>query len=202
MLPGQREACQGLWTLMLSVQGIAGPTRAAAGQRRGCCTGRADGGLLLAESLLWSKKGDLADPTSARQGEGAEGVLGVRAGGRLLAESQLRQLVTPDQWCAHEAMRAGRVRLAAAGVAKHERLAALPPERLRVAAEQLAPAPVRSPLCFDSHDWLYRRIQRCKRCLLPSQLLTSLLLRSSIKACPDLGQWLVPDTRLGQPVKS
>ena len=85
----------------------------------------------------------VADVTArARQGEGAEGALGVAAGGRLLAESQLRQLVTPDQWCAHEAMRAGRLRLAAAGVAKHERLAALPPERLRVAAEQLAPAPV------------------------------------------------------------
>lgn len=87
--------------------------------------------------------GTVLTAARARQGEGAEGALGVAAGGRLLAESQLRALVTPDQWCAHEAMRVGRVRLAAAGVAKHERLAALPPERLRVAAEQLAPAPVR-----------------------------------------------------------
>lgn len=103
----------------------------------------------------------VADATARpRQGEGAEGALGVAAGGRLLAESQLRALVTPDQWCAHEAMRAGRLRLAAAGVAKHERLAALPPERLRVAAEQLAPAPVR-PLIRVTPA------QRCSNTVLP-----------------------------------
>ena len=69
-------------------------------------------------------------------------MLGVRAGGRLPVEGELRRLVTPDQWCGHEAMRVGLLRLAASGVQKHERLAALPPERLRVAAEQLLPEPV------------------------------------------------------------
>jgi hypothetical protein len=79
----------------------------------------------------------------ARGGEGAEVLIGLRAGGRLPVEGELRRLVTPDQWCGHEAMRAGLLRLAASGVAAHERLAALPPERLRAAAEQLLPAPVR-----------------------------------------------------------
>jgi len=91
----------------------------------------------------------------ARGGEGAEVLIGLRPGGRLPVEGELRRLVTPDQWCGHEAMRAGLLRLAASGVAAHERLAALPPERLRAAAEQLLPAPVRrrpppSPRCAFS----------------------------------------------------
>lgn len=57
-------------------------------------------------------------------------------------ERELRQLLRPEDWCGMESMTAGLLRLAAAGITRPERLAALPLDRLRLSLEQLSPPEV------------------------------------------------------------
>ena len=64
-----------------------------------------------------------------------------RAGAALPVEGELRRLAPPDAWCLLEASRAGAARLRAAGVRADDRLADIPADRLRVAAESLPPLP-------------------------------------------------------------
>ena len=65
----------------------------------------------------------------------------LRPGGALPVEGELRKLAPPEAWCLHDAGRAGVARQRAAGVRFGDRLAGLPPERLRVAAQSLPPGP-------------------------------------------------------------
>ena len=78
------------------------------------------------------------------QGNEDEGMLVLRSDAALAVEGELRKTSTPDQWCTLEAMRAGLLRIEEAGVTAHEILASVPPERRRLAAQQLLPIPVRS----------------------------------------------------------
>lgn len=74
--------------------------------------------------------------------EDAAGTFKLADGTAIADERELRQLVRPEEWCGHESMTAGLIRLARTGVTKQERLAALPLDRLRVAVEQLSPPEV------------------------------------------------------------
>ena len=74
--------------------------------------------------------------------EDAAGTFKLADGVAIADERELRQLVRPEEWCGHESMTAGQIRLAQLGITKYDRLAALPLERLRVALEQLSPPEV------------------------------------------------------------
>jgi hypothetical protein len=52
-------------------------------------------------------------------------------------------VITPDAWCAYESMVAGEQRVAEAGLVHAAELAQVPPDRLRLAFEQLPPSPAR-----------------------------------------------------------
>ena len=60
-------------------------------------------------------------------------------------ERELRQLARPEEWCGVESMTAGLMRLSRLGLDKHDRLAALPFDRLQLATEQLSPPEVAAP---------------------------------------------------------
>ena len=60
-------------------------------------------------------------------------------------ERELRQLARPEEWCGLESMTAGLMRLSRLGLDKHDRLAALPFDRLQLATEQLSPPEVAGP---------------------------------------------------------
>jgi hypothetical protein len=61
-------------------------------------------------------------------------------------EGELRRMLSPEAWCAYESMRAGVAACRDAGLAHHAKLAQVPPERLRLAFQQLPPDPVRAEL--------------------------------------------------------
>ena len=77
-----------------------------------------------------------------RQEDDTGGRWGLRPGAKLPAENELRRLLSPDAWCAYEAMVAGNYRLRQAGLSKADRLSALPAEKMRIAADQLTPPEV------------------------------------------------------------
>ena len=74
----------------------------------------------------------------------------LREGAHIPAESEVRKVLTPDAWCAYEAMQAGLARLAAAGLQAVDRLEAVPPEKLAVAAESLRTDKVGCALALGS----------------------------------------------------
>lgn len=76
------------------------------------------------------------------QGEDGGDVWVLRPGGRIPVEGELRRLMTPDAWCVYESMRRAVLRLKDLGLAGQAPLAAVPPERLRLAFEALPPSPV------------------------------------------------------------
>lgn len=109
-------------------------------------------GLLLCQGLTkvsWSNEMDLL-----AQNDEASGRFVLRPGGQIPAEGDLRKIITPDQWCAYESMRCGVIRMGDAGLVHHTRLAQLPPERLRLAFEQLPPSPV---CCATTERYLLRQ---------------------------------------------
>ena len=69
-----------------------------------------------------------------------DGAWGLRPGGILPVEGELRRLAPPEQWCGVESCRSGLARVRESGLRNHDRLAALPPERIRVAADCIPPA--------------------------------------------------------------
>ena len=69
-----------------------------------------------------------------------DGAWALRPGGILPVEGELRRLAPPEQWCGVEACRSGYARVRESGLRSHDRLAALPPDHLRVAADCIPPA--------------------------------------------------------------
>ncbi len=67
-------------------------------------------------------------------------------------ERQLRLLVKPEEWCAHESMSNSLALLHQQGVSQQDKLSAMPIDRLRIAAEQLSPPEVHpsSPMVTSS----------------------------------------------------
>ena len=57
-------------------------------------------------------------------------------------ERELRGLVRPEEWCAHESMTNSLAVLQQQGVSQQDKLLAMPIDRLRIAAEQLSPPEV------------------------------------------------------------
>lgn len=76
----------------------------------------------------------------------------LRPGGQVAVEGELRKVISPDQWCSHEAMQAGMQRFENLGLKQLDRLAAVPLERLKTAAEQLPPSQVRILEAY-LHTW-------------------------------------------------
>ncbi len=66
----------------------------------------------------------------------------LRPGSHIPADGDLRKLLTPDMWCAHESMAAGQARLKETGLKHIAQLAQVHPDYLRLAYEQLPPSPV------------------------------------------------------------
>lgn len=86
--------------------------------------------------------------------EDAAGTFKLADGVAIADERELRQLVRPEEWCGHESMTAGYIRLVQMGITKYDRLAVLPADRLRIALEQLSPPEVLATPPFKREDCL------------------------------------------------
>ena len=80
------------------------------------------------------------------QGDSTGDLYALRSGSHIPADGDLRKLLTPDVWCAHESMAAGQARLKETGLKHAAQLAQVHPDYLRLAYEQLPPSRV-----TDSH---------------------------------------------------
>lgn len=78
------------------------------------------------------------------QGDPTGDLFMLKPGSQIPAEGDLRKLLTPDMWCAHESMAAGQARLKETGLKRFAHLAQTHPDYLRLAVEQLPPSPVRT----------------------------------------------------------
>ena len=72
----------------------------------------------------------------------AAGTYRLQEGVAIADERELRQMVRPEEWCAHESMSNSLALLQHQGVSQQDKLAAMPIDRLRIAAEQLSPPEV------------------------------------------------------------
>lgn len=77
------------------------------------------------------------------QGDRSGDLFCLKPGSHIPAEGDLRKLLTPDTWCAHESMAAGQARLRESGLKRIAQLAQIHPDHLRLASEQLLVSPVR-----------------------------------------------------------
>jgi hypothetical protein len=77
--------------------------------------------------------------------EDAAGTYRLADGVTIADERELRQLVRAEEWCGHESMSNGVLRLVKMGITDHLRLAALPMDRLAIACSQLSPPEVPPP---------------------------------------------------------
>lgn len=76
------------------------------------------------------------------QGDSTGDLYALRSGSHIPADGDLRKLLTPDMWCAHESMAAGQARLKETGLKHAAQLAQVHPDYLRLAYEQLPPSRV------------------------------------------------------------
>ena len=72
----------------------------------------------------------------------AAGTYRLQEGVAIADERELRLWVRPEEWCAHESMSNSLALLQQQGVSQQDKLAAIPVDRLRIAAEQLSPPEV------------------------------------------------------------
>ena len=72
----------------------------------------------------------------------------LKPGSNIPAEGDLRKLLTPDMWCAHESMALGQARLKETGLKHIPTLAQIHPDHLRLAFEQLPLSAVSYLTCF------------------------------------------------------
>ena len=77
------------------------------------------------------------------QGDLSGDLYALKPGMQIPAEGDLRKLLTPDMWCAHESMAVGQARLKETGLKHIQTLAQIHPDHLRLAYEQLPSSSVR-----------------------------------------------------------
>eukprot|EP00884_Botryococcus_braunii_P021299 jgi/Botrbrau1/7853/Bobra.9_2s0029.1 len=94
----------------------------------------------LPDNLIRQRLKDRCECQPRYEKEKEDDIFYLRPGGQIAVEGELRKVITPDQWCTHEAMEAGMHRFEELGLQQLDRLAAIPIERLKTAAEQLPPS--------------------------------------------------------------
>ena len=81
------------------------------------------------------------------QGDPSGDLYALKPGTHVPAEGDVRKLLSPDMWCAHESMAIGQARLKDTGLKHIPTLAQIHPDHLRLAYEQLPPSSVRCLAC-------------------------------------------------------